>query len=324
MYYPIEVEVTFMRADSPIDSWLFEVRRAPMYAVVKDQDGAILKIPVDTRHAIVAMDNQRVVGVVGRDYELFTNQDALNLCRQFCREAFPETKDSEWIFAAAYGPRSRRHVAMDLYHKASAVHLANGASEMFTPFVRVINSYDTSRAVRIDVGFIRGRCSNGMVLYESFAERVAAHTGEGINALRCDNPFAGMQSLISGFQEMISGLVTIPVTSSQGLHITKSVMRWPVLPENPSPRVLEDHRHLDQDLNERVDRYFDELGSNAYAVFNVMTDIAKRPPKSTRYRRDRPSLERIAGIWLKEFRRHSQSREFDVQDYINSLAAPKP
>jgi hypothetical protein len=34
---------------------------------------------------------------------------------------------------------------------------------------------------------------------------------------------------------------------------------------------------------------------------NTMTDIASRPPQSPRFRRDRPTLERRAGAWLRDF-----------------------
>lgn len=33
--------------------------------------------------------------MIDNSYRLFTNQEAIDLCRRFCLEAFPDTKDAE-------------------------------------------------------------------------------------------------------------------------------------------------------------------------------------------------------------------------------------
>ena len=49
--------------------------------------------------------------------------------------------------------------------------------------------------------------------------------------------------------------------------------------------MREEQATLDTDLESRLGEYFNELGHNAYAAFNTMTDIASRPPLSPRFRR---------------------------------------
>jgi hypothetical protein len=77
---------------------------------------------------------------------------------------------------------------------------------------------------------------------------------------------------------------------------------------------------LDADLEGRLSGYFQELGENAYAAFNTMTDIASRPPLSPRFRRDRPTLERRAGAWLRDFRIAASRPGFSVTSHLESLA----
>jgi hypothetical protein len=53
---------------------------------------------------------------------------------------------------------------------------------------------------------------------------------------------------------------------------------------------------------------------------NTMTDIASRPPLSPRFRRDRPTLERRAGIWLRDFRAAAAGPGFSMTTHLDSLS----
>jgi hypothetical protein len=53
---------------------------------------------------------------------------------------------------------------------------------------------------------------------------------------------------------------------------------------------------------------------------NTMTDIASRPPQSPRFRRDRPTLERRAGAWLRDFRVATSQPGFSVASHLDSLS----
>jgi hypothetical protein len=310
-----------MKANYPLESWLFNVKKAPLVALVQERDGALAQVPVARRNALIAADTGEVVGIVGNDYKLFTNQEALDLCRSFCREAFPDTSDSDWMFAAAHGPASRSRVALDLFHRSCAIHFGGSFNaEDFTPFVRITNSYDASRAVRLDVGFMRGLCSNGMIFHEAVAKIMASHTDEGIRRLKFARPFEGMAALTAQFETTVSDLRSVEVTPDQGLDIARRVIDWPVLPDEPSPRMVIDQAALDADLRKRNNRYFQELGGNAYSVLNVLTDIASHPPQNnTRMRRDQPTLQRIAGRWVRDFRDASKKPGFSLPEHIESL-----
>ena len=301
------------------ESWLFNVEKAPLFATVT-KDGEIQRIPSKRRIALVDTDAGEVVGVVGNDYRLFTNREAIDLCREFCLEAFPDTKDAEWVFREAHGPASRSWVAMDLFHRSCAINLGGGrTTEDFTPYVRITNSYNTSRAVRLDVGFMRGMCANGMIFSVDAAKILASHTDEGISRLRFSHPFDGMAALIKKFGETVADVRAVDVTSEEGAEIARRVIGWPVLPDKATPRQRDDQRVLDADLGERRNRYFGELGANAYAAFNLMTDIASHPPASPRFRRDRPSLERLAGAWLRDFREEAARPGFTIADHLKAL-----
>ena len=133
-----------MKAHLTPDAWLFNIEKAPLYATVT-KGGETQHIPVANRIALVDADAGEVVGVVGNDYRLFTNREAIDLCREFCSQAFPDTYPAEWAFRAAHGPESRSWVSMDFSHCSSEIHLGSAfPSEFFAPFVRVTNSYNAS------------------------------------------------------------------------------------------------------------------------------------------------------------------------------------
>jgi hypothetical protein len=58
---------------------------------------------------------------------------------------------------------------------------------------------------------------------------------------------------------------------------------------------------LKLDAESRVHKYAEEMGANAYALFNAVTDFASRPPALHDFRRSQHSMQTQAGRWLREF-----------------------
>lgn len=52
---------------------------------------------------------------------------------------------------------------------------------------------------------------------------------------------------------------------------------------------------------------------------NTMTDIASRPPQSPRFRRDRPTLERRAGTWLRDFNVSAARPGFSIAGHLSEF-----
>jgi hypothetical protein len=75
------------------------------------------------------------------------------------------------------------------------------------------------------------------------------------------------------------------------------------------------------DLSTRLTGYQKELGTNAYAVFNTLTDIAARPPESAYFQKDRDTIEKRSGRWLKALARQSQVIGFDLNEWIPAWEA---
>jgi len=306
--------------------WFFPVDEAPLRATVI-HNGAKIDVPVPRKKALVAADSGEIVGIVGDAYKVFTNREAVDLCQKFCLDAFPDTTASEWAFVDGHGPGTRSWAALDIHHKAHAMNLLDipgGPSEVYTPYVRITNSYNGTRALRIDVGFLRKHCGNGVIFEQQAATLSVPHTRQGIRTLKVARPFVGMTALREKFANALASVRAVALTPDQALQLVHLVIGWPKLPETPKAWEEIDQTKLDADLESRLDGYFREMGANAFAAFNTMTDIASHPPLSPRFRRDRPLLERHAGTWLRDFTRAAAQPGFNLPAHLQQLAQPSP
>jgi len=312
-----------MNRNTSRSDWFFPIEEAPVFATVT-RNGKAGDVRVPNKKALIAADTGDILGIVGAGYQIFTNQQAVTLCHKFCLEAFPDTTAAEWTFMEGHGPGTRSWVAMDIHHQAHAMNLwgNGGASETFTPFVRITNSYNGSRALRIDVGFLREHCSNGVIFEQEAATLTVPHTRQGIHSLKVARPFAGMSALRDEFSKTLASVRAVGITPKEAGKLVRHVIGWPNLPENPKSWERDEQAKLDTDLETRLSGYFDQLGQNAYAAFNTMTDIASRPPQSPRFRRDRSCLERRAGAWLRDFRETSSRPGFSIASHLDQLSKP--
>ena len=73
-------------------------------------------------------------------------------------------------------------------------------------------------------------------------------------------------------------------------------------------------------VSELCARYSRDLGENAYSVLNAITDFASHPPLNRYVRRDRNSLQRLAGNWLVDFSQRCRKTEFDLSQYLIELS----
>jgi hypothetical protein len=88
----------------------------------------------------------------------------------------------------------------------------------------------------------------------------------------------------------------------------------------PKTPETEDWRDLQGHIREMSNRYADEIGENAYAVFNAITEFASHPPTNRCLHRDRHSLQRLAGAWLNSFSQQCRQSNFNLADYVSGLA----
>ncbi len=118
------------------------------------------------------------------------------------------------------------------------------------------------------------------------------------------------------FSNFLTSIRSIEMDTAQSSLALNTVLRLPVPKSDDKPARKEDLNTLSADFASRLANYREELGPNAYAVFNTLTDIAARPPGNVLFQKNRDTIEKRSGRWLKELACQSQTPGFDLNAWF--------
>ena len=105
-------------------------------------NGSTRRICIPGKKALINQRTGHVLGVVGRDYRIVTNQEAVNLAREVCEKAFPGLSAVEWEAKRGAAPRTLSYAFIDLMHRTHVLNYWDNEikqDDPFTPFLRVTN-----------------------------------------------------------------------------------------------------------------------------------------------------------------------------------------
>jgi hypothetical protein len=307
-----------MKHTPSIQDLLFGVDQVPVEAVI-GTNGHTRRITIPSKKALVNQHSGQILGVVSRDYRVVTNQEAVDLAREACRIAFPGVSPMEWEAKRASAPRTLSYAHIDLMHRTHVLNYydtAVGKDDPFTPFLRVTNSFNGARALRFDIGFMRKHCSNGVIFEEEVATIRASHSAEALAQLKVEIKSRSLPKMWEEFSQFLSRVRSIDMTPEQSNLALNTVLRLPDPKPDDKLSRKEGLHTLSTDFSNRLTRYRTQLGPNAYAVFNTLTDIAARPPESVHFQKNRDTIEKRSGLWLKELACQSQVAGFDLNAWI--------
>ncbi len=307
-----------MKHDISVHDLLFDVDQVPVEAVVGSNRNT-RRIAIPGKKALVNQRTGYLLGVVSRDYRVVTNQEAVNLARDVCGHAFPGLSPVEWEAKRAAAPRTFRYAFIDLMHRTHVLNYWDSEirkDDPFTPFLRVTNSFNGARALRFDIGFMRKHCSNGVVFEEAVATIKASHSVEALAKLKIEITSRSLTQMWDEFTKFLTAVRSIEMDTAQSALAVNTVLRLRAIHADDKPGRKEELAALSADFSSRLDGYRSELGPNAYAVFNTLTDIAARPPDSPLFQKNRDTIEKRSGRWLKELACQSRDAAFDLNLWI--------
>lgn len=304
-----------------LDDVLFPVIERPVFTSYTE-DGVERRFAVPEKKAIINRASNCVLGVVSRGYHLVTNREALEMAHRCCRTVFPETNLGEWAIKGVDAPSTAGYCHIDLVHNSAVLDFdfvpAGQRPEVFGPFIRLTNSYNGLRALRFDIGFFRKVCENGLILPESIIRFSFNHQRRDLGeTIRFEIAKDRLTKFRTAFTASLAGLRNCAVSRSQFRPLL-----WGVLllrPPEPESSGEMEWKTLSTHLSEIINRYADELGENAYAAFNAITEFASHPPANRCLHRDRNSLQRLAGSWLTSFNAACRMPGFSITRYIELL-----
>lgn len=301
---------------------MFPVRTVGVYAeLCEGVEASRRRIP--GKKAIVDCTNDRVISIVSDDYQVVTNREAVDFAFQCCEAAFPEVPRESWEVNSADAPLTRGHCHIDLTHNSAKLQFdlvtASQRPDTYGPFVRVTNSYNRTRALGFEIGFMRKVCRNGMILPRSSVRFTYDHNTRRIaERIRFRTAQRDFRELRGKFLEFLAPMreCRMPMDFFRPIALLALRIR---LPENPSKRMEKEWAEVNTRLESLSQMYVREVGENAYALLNVISDIASRPIEAGIQRRARYKLQRLAGAWLVEFSSQCKKPAFQLPRYLGEL-----
>jgi hypothetical protein len=300
---------------------LFPVEEHPVFVGMRYESGE-RRLTAPHKKAIVNVASNRVLGIVGREYRLVTNEEALEWAYQCCRTVFPDTTAAEWDVGAADGPATGGYCRIDLVHRTAKLDFGDvrpgQRPDAFGPFIRVTNSYNALRALAFDIGFYRKVCRNGLIAPETIVQFKFAHQRKlGISFDVAHDRLEKLQTKVS---EQFAALKQCTVARTAFEPMVRSVlMIRPLESMRSGTRQADEWATLDAHLQGLCNRYASELGETDYAVLNAITDFASHPPDNRHLRRDRHGLQRLAGTWMTTFAHECSLPGFAIEAYVGTM-----
>lgn len=315
----------------------FPVKEQPVY-VITSNGSSEQRIFVRDKKALVNDNTQRVLGIVSKSYRLVSNAEAMDMAYQCCQAVFPETSSIEWEINHVDAPSTAGYCHIDLVHKTSALEFcdvpADQKPDIFGPFIRVTNSFNGLRALGFDIGFYRKVCKNGLILPQTIIRFKFSHSRQEIGqTLQFLVEKDRLSQFKNVFTQSMAALRTCDVDRLQFDRLVLAVLQLSPPKQakgkglssiesedcKESNEVHPEWQVLQEHLSEMNNRYVDELGSNAYAAFNAVTEFASRPLINRCVHRDRHSMQRLAGSWLAGFNAACGKPGFSINGHLQEM-----
>lgn len=315
-----------MKRIKDLDKLMFPVELRPIYANHSDSEGEIKSIEIKNHRAVVNTVSGNVLGVVHKDYRLISNAHAVELGKRCWTDLFGANEVSDIEIFKVDAPSTASYCHIDLVHSHYEMNLWGEElqSDVFVPYIRVTNSYNTTRALRFDVGFCREICSNGVIFEAQTVRFKFSHVKQELGTeISFSRHNAKIQALFDRFAEYARRLRTYGIPRDDCFRIILSLFAIRKETEIDFRAKKEnewEYQGLLNVINSTLAKNIEETGENAYSLFNTITELASNPVERNRYfRRDMNSLQRLAGNWMNSFQHEIQKPDFNIVHYLHTL-----
>ena len=244
--------------------------------------GASHEHTVPGYRAVVREDRDEVISVVSGSYELLSNQRALELGKAAFHHLFPSTNPEQFRVYDIKLTRTGGACSIDLVDPAWRTDIWK--QETWLPFLRVSNSYNRTRALSFDFGFVRELCTNGIIFDKKTIRAKYTHTkGQLKFDFEKDSAFQNLKAMEAEFTGQLRYLHSTPVHESLIAPLALQLLgiRFKLNSKDPK-RTARENKRLDQVREALVGllpKYTSPDEANAYSALNIATDFASHSPR---------------------------------------------
>jgi hypothetical protein len=265
-------EIDFKSPTHKLQDVLYKVKLQEVYSEFRFP-ATLFNLPVGTPdyRAVVNQSNGQIISIVGKNYQLISNEDAIEMGKQIFTQLYPSVKTSELIPYKVVAPNSKASAHIDLIHES--VNFSVWEQESWLPFLRTTNSYNRSVALSFEIGFVRKLCSNGVLFNKQSIKLKYLHNkGNRVDIVSAANQIKTTSDL---FKNQCTSLKAYSFPPELMFALVCQILNINLeLPkDNQMKKKINSLENLIQLTKVLTDRYTKEVGSNAYAAFNVVTDM---------------------------------------------------
>jgi hypothetical protein len=295
-FFPVELRPLFMPTSSVFDNYNYQ--------------------KLNRHFAVVDVERQHPFAVVTRDYKLVTNKMAFDLAAEVMKQVFHTTQIGDMECLNITMPKTRSFCHIDLIHKTA--DFAPWENDKWTAFLRISNSYNRTRRLRLELSFCRWICLNGIIFGSKSIEFSYAHTRRGMDRIdRFSENIGDIRLLERQLTEKLHQLQRYYVPETEMLPLLCRAFDVKLTPDvADKPKRVDDLRTLREQARVLTNHYFSEMGPHGYAALNVLTDFASRPVGVMSPEASMDGLQQKAGSWLDDFVSSIQHPEFSFDSHL--------
>lgn len=323
------IEISIKNAKKLLETAIFNVELipikldppSPFYEVLKD-------VNIDSYQAVVNMQDSDVLSVVSDQYQLITNEQAIELATKIFKDTFRiDLKDQLFPVNVHLSVR-KTFCHIDLIHKEyKPIKIEQ---DSWLPFIRITNSYNKTYPLVFHIGFHRIKCRNGMLLTKTIEIRQTHTISQFSKKQDIDQLIPNYHTEISkftfairDFKAHMEQLQKIHIPAQQFEPLIKKVLavKFPIDKQTGSltSKAKETEERYIKVIKKLTKAYIAELETTAYTALNIMTDIVTHgqehdciPGFSLKI----PALNDRITQWVDTFPKEYSEKEFNWEAYL--------
>ena len=287
----------------------------------------------DKQHYIpgqkVLVDAERdyPLAVVSERYHLITNEEAYRMADVIVRGVFGGYTLGNFQCYNIIMPSTRSSCRMDFIIPHNQFSAFGDARESYTPFLRISNSYNRTLVLRYEIGFCRWICLNGCIFGKKSYTATFVHSLQKRQRSVYDaiaearRTIGSIEDIWADLERKLTALSEITVPFEFALPVFCQVFGVPdVDKEDVSLSVADRHVARAEHFLEQAGSYYRDLGPNAYALFNALTDFASFPDGSSMTGTAVHGYQRRVGDWVDGIVEDAGARDFVFEKTIPDAA----
>lgn len=308
------------RTKCDINQAFFPVETTPVYW----KDGLTNRI-IPGQRVVLDVEYRRPLGIVSDQYAMVTNKDAVDWADFVVQRIFPEATLSDFSCFNILMPKTRSFCRIDLIISRAEHSPFPDFSDPWTPFIRITNSYNKTYSLKYEVGFCRSICLNGVIFGQRAIKLSITHSGkidpeEILRQVYNANDVKEIETLWKEFDKKMQRLINIAIPDSMALPVFCKAFDISVKEDKLSDKQKESLGAKANQIEDSAKEYFAELGNNAYALMNVLTDFASYPEATPNASTLINTYQKKVGVWVDNIVAASYKSDFNLYDYIGKDA----